>query len=213
MSRAAEDLARAAGPGPVARLDHPLVDEDPVRGRRARRGGRPCSRMWVISRVDRALAVRAADRHDRDRAGRRPGSRPAASLSAAVDPGSTSGPAGAPGRRSGGPSGPATRRARPGRGPPRRSSGPVRPPVHGKVTIQWPGSDERWTARPARPSPWSARRRRSQADERGDVVRPVARRDGARRAGPGRAARARAGRTRSAAGRSATSTLTTGSSR
>ena len=26
-------------------------------------------------------------------------------------------------------------------------------PTHGKVTIQWPGSDERWTATPPRPSP------------------------------------------------------------
>ena len=32
-------------------------------------------------------------------------------------------------------------------------------PRHGKVTIQCPGSDDRWTARPARPSRWSARRR------------------------------------------------------
>ena len=29
--------------------------------------------------------------------------------------------------------------------------------------IQWPGSDERWTASPARPSPWSTRSRRTQA--------------------------------------------------
>ena len=36
-------------------------------------------------------------------------------------------------------------------------------PIHGKVMIQWPGSDERWTASPPRPSPWSARRRRIQA--------------------------------------------------
>ena len=36
-------------------------------------------------------------------------------------------------------------------------------PTHGKVTIQCPGSDERWTASPPRPSPWSARRRRIQA--------------------------------------------------
>ncbi len=26
-------------------------------------------------------------------------------------------------------------------------------PDHGKVTIQWPGSDERWTPSPRRPSP------------------------------------------------------------
>ena len=31
------------------------------------------------------------------------------------------------------------------------------------MTIQWPGSDERWTATPPRPSPWSARSRRIQA--------------------------------------------------
>ena len=36
-------------------------------------------------------------------------------------------------------------------------------PVHGKVMIQWPGSDERWTASPLRPSPWSVRSRRIQA--------------------------------------------------
>ena len=35
-------------------------------------------------------------------------------------------------------------------------------PVHGNVTIQWPGSDERWTASPPRPSPWSKRSRRIQ---------------------------------------------------
>jgi len=29
--------------------------------------------------------------------------------------------------------------------------------LHGNVMIQWPGSDERWTASPPRPSPWSAR--------------------------------------------------------
>ena len=51
-------------------------------------------------------------------------------------------------------------------------------PIHGKVTIQWPGSDERWTASPPRPSPWSARSRRIQADDRGDGVGPVAGRDG-----------------------------------
>ena len=36
-------------------------------------------------------------------------------------------------------------------------------PTHGKVMIQCPGSDERWTATPPRPSPWSLRRRRIQA--------------------------------------------------
>ncbi len=36
-------------------------------------------------------------------------------------------------------------------------------PVHGNVTIQCPGSDERWTARPDRPSPWSTRSRRTHA--------------------------------------------------
>ena len=36
-------------------------------------------------------------------------------------------------------------------------------PVHGNVMIQCPGSDERWTASPARPSPWSTRSRRIQA--------------------------------------------------
>ena len=36
-------------------------------------------------------------------------------------------------------------------------------PVHGNVTIQWPGSDERWTATPPRPSPWSTRSRRIQS--------------------------------------------------
>jgi hypothetical protein len=35
-------------------------------------------------------------------------------------------------------------------------------PVHGNVTIQWPGSDERWTATPPVPSPWSERSRRTQ---------------------------------------------------
>ncbi len=36
-------------------------------------------------------------------------------------------------------------------------------PCQGKVTIQWPGSDERWTAGPRRPSPASTRSRRIQA--------------------------------------------------
>ena len=36
-------------------------------------------------------------------------------------------------------------------------------PRHGTVTIQCPGSDERWTRRPPGPSPWSVRRRRSHA--------------------------------------------------
>ena len=35
-------------------------------------------------------------------------------------------------------------------------------PTHGKVTIQWPGSDERWTRRPPRPSSCSSRSRRTQ---------------------------------------------------
>ena len=36
-------------------------------------------------------------------------------------------------------------------------------PVHGNVTIQCPGSDERWTATPPTPSPWSDRSRRIHA--------------------------------------------------
>ena len=36
-------------------------------------------------------------------------------------------------------------------------------PRHGKDTIQWPGSDDRWTASPPRPSSWAARNRRSHA--------------------------------------------------
>ena len=36
-------------------------------------------------------------------------------------------------------------------------------PTHGKVMIQCPGSDERWTATPPRPSPYSVRRRRIHA--------------------------------------------------
>ena len=36
-------------------------------------------------------------------------------------------------------------------------------PIHGNVTIQCPGSDERWTTTPARPSSWSTRRRRIQS--------------------------------------------------
>ncbi len=39
-------------------------------------------------------------------------------------------------------------------------------PVHGKVTIQWPGSDERWTTTPPRPSPPSTRSRRTQSTNR-----------------------------------------------
>ena len=35
-------------------------------------------------------------------------------------------------------------------------------PTQGNVMIQCPGSDERWTATPPRPSPWSDRRRRIQ---------------------------------------------------
>ena len=47
-------------------------------------------------------------------------------------------------------------------------------PVHGKVMIQWPGSDERWTASPLRPSPWSVRSRRIQATVAAIAIRPVA---------------------------------------
>ncbi len=85
-------------------------------------------------------------------------------------------------------------------------------PRHGKVTIQCPGSDERWTA--ARRSPRRGRSAAAGATRRAHRSRrasPAAGR--ARRAGRGRGARGRAGRTRSAAGRSATSSLTTGSSR
>ena len=49
-----QDLLGAARPGPVARLDHPLVDEDAVRRGRPDVAARPRSRMWVISRVDGA---------------------------------------------------------------------------------------------------------------------------------------------------------------
>ena len=64
---AGEDLVRAAGTGPVARLDHPLVDQDPVRG------GRPDVATGAQQDVgdqpgDRALAVGPRDRHDRDAA-------------------------------------------------------------------------------------------------------------------------------------------------
>ena len=126
--------------------------------------------------------------------------------------GPPSGRAGAAGRRSGGPSGPARRCARRGRRRPRLIERARPAAVHGNVTIQWPGSDERWTARPARPAPWSARRRLSQATR-------AATSSGQSRAGTGRPSRTRACR----AGLRwpyhvrrrpiATSTLTTGSSR
>ncbi len=65
MSCAGEDLVRAAGSGPVTRIDHPLVDEDAVRG------GRPDMAPGEDEDVgdepgDRALAVGARDRDDRD---------------------------------------------------------------------------------------------------------------------------------------------------
>ena len=61
-----EDLVRAARPGPVARLDHPLVDEDAVGGRRPDAPAGPQQDVGDQPR-DRALAVGARDGHDRDR--------------------------------------------------------------------------------------------------------------------------------------------------
>ena len=51
-------------------------------------------------------------------------------------------------------------------------------PTHGKVTIQWPGSDERWTAQPAAALVvLEPRSRRTQRGDGGHAVRPVASRD------------------------------------
>ena len=61
-----EDLVRATGPRPVARFDHPLVDEHPVGGRRPDAPAGPQQDVGDQPR-DRALAVGARDRHDRDR--------------------------------------------------------------------------------------------------------------------------------------------------
>ena len=65
MSRRARICWAPLGPGPVARLDHPLVDEHAVRGRR------PDVATGAEQDVgdepgDRALAVRPRDRDDRD---------------------------------------------------------------------------------------------------------------------------------------------------
>ena len=158
------------------------------------------SRMWVISRVTVLLPfvpeietigiapIGVADPRRRRRPGLRDALGPAREQCA-------------PGRRSAGRSATARRRVRPGRAPPRSRVSARSAPTHGKVTIQCPGSDERWTATPPRPSPWSARSRRIQATDRGDGVRPVAGRDVGARAGRARGARDRAGRTRSAAAR------------
>ena len=61
----AEDLPRAARAGPVAGLDHSLVDEHAVGGRRA---DPPLRQHEDVGRQasDGALAVRARDRDDRD---------------------------------------------------------------------------------------------------------------------------------------------------
>ncbi len=108
------------------------------------------SRTWVISRVTVLLPLVPRDRHDRDAADRRRAATRAASrappairsvqrarsrswapVSRAVRDGETS--------RSASASAASVRVSA-------RSA-----PTHGKVTIQWPGSDERWTARPPRP--------------------------------------------------------------
>ena len=190
---------RAAGTRPVARVDHPLVDEDAVRG------GRPD----MLARDDedvgdepghRALAVRPRDGHDRDAPvgvaeplgrGRARGVRCARS----------SARGGAPARPSGGAvrDGETSRSASACAASVRVSARSA--PVHGKVTIQWPGSDERWTAIPPR----ALRRGRRAAGgprRRWPRPRPAAR--GRARSRPGGRARDgpdRAGRTRSAAGR------------
>ena len=192
---------RAAGPGPVARLDHPLVDEDPVRGRRP--DVAPGPQQDVGDQPgDRALAVRPGDRDDRDRAGPRRGSRPAASPapSAIRSDQRASSRSWAPVRWAR----PRRRDVALGEGERRlgQRSGRAPRPTHGNVTIQWPGSDERWTATPPRPSPWSGTQAPDPADRRAATrIGPVAGRDRRRRGGPARGGPGRAARTRSAAGR------------
>ena len=156
-----EDLVRAARAGPVARVDHPLVDEHAVRGRRPDVAAGPQQDVGDQP-GDRALAVRARDRHDRDASvARRVPTRAGSPVPRRSAP--SSGRAAAPGRRSGGRcrDGDTSRSASASAASVRASARSA--PTHGKVTIQCPGSDERWTARPPRPSPWSARSRRIQA--------------------------------------------------
>ena len=197
----AEDLPRAARPGPVAGLDHPLVDEDAVGGRRA---DPPPGPDEDVGRQPGhgALAVRAGDRDDRHPAvgvadpgrRRRPGIGDRRAASGRSRRAVAARQAGSTRRR--------RRPARSGRAPPRRSCGPARRRSTG-------------TSRSSGPGPTSDGRRRRRGPRRGRPAgggpsrrtastgpRPVAARDVRAEPDERVAARARAGRTRSAAGRS-----------
>ena len=173
---------RAGRARPVARLDHPLVR----RGRRRTSSSRPAAsariRMWVDQPGDRALAVRAGDRHDRDpavrvadpRRRRRPRLRDRrlpAGERARLAPASArrSARTGETSRSVRATAASAIARARSA-------------PVHGNVTIQWPGSDERWTADAAAALAVVEAEPADPVDDLLDPARPVASRD--RRAEP-----------------------------
>ena len=133
------------------------------------------SRMWVISRVTVVLPFVPVI----ETIGiRRSASRIHAGgvVRGAGDRARPAGEQPRPGRRSGGRAGPARRRARRARTPPRRCVRARSAPRHGKVTIQWPGSDERWT-RERRRVPRRGRRAAAatQATSAATASRPVAR--------------------------------------
>ena len=158
---ARQDLVRAAGPvqspGSTIRSSTSTPSEVVVPTCRPAR-----TRMWVISRVTVLLPlVPEIDTIGIRRSASR--SHVGGVVRAACDRARSSARAAAPGRRSAG-------RVRDGETSRSASASAASvivwarsAPVHGKVTIQWPGSDERWTASPPRPSPWSVRSRRIQA--------------------------------------------------
>ncbi len=196
--RPAEDLVRAARTGPVARVDHPLIDQDPVRGRRADMAAGQDEDV-ADQPGDRALAVGPADRDDRDPAigvadprrwrgaGLRDPRGPALEL-AALRPGQPGGP-----RRRDVPFG--ERQAgvddRPGplRAGPREGHDPV-------ARIGRPVDGQAGATLVVRPPAGAGSRSSGRRSRRATRATGPAGRDGR-----GRACRAHAGRTRSAAGR------------
>ena len=172
MSRRREDLVRAAGTGPVAGFDHPLVDEHAV-GRRGPDVAAGPHQDVGDQPGDGALAVGPGDRDDRDPAvgvadpRRRRGPRLGDALRPAREhPFLRAGQLGGPRRRDIA-LGEGERRLGEGLG----ALGALPREGHDPVAGVRGAMDD---ARRREPSPWSARRRRIQADERGDRVGPVA---------------------------------------
>ena len=203
-----------APPGPVQSpgLDHPLVDEDAVRGRRPDVPARRPSRMWVMSRVTVLLPFVPDDRHDRDPPvgvadpgrRRRPGLVDPLASSGSSEPVLGAGQLRGPRRRHvalGERERGLGERARPLRAGPRERDDPV---ARDPTSDGRPGPPGPRRGRPAAAGP----RRRPRRSGRASRAPGRRRRAGRARAGPDRA-----GRTTSGAGRCASSSLTTGSSR